>query len=167
MTFDKLTLHKEFNYKEKLKIKKLKHNFLKKRNFRKFNFIQKYSEKNLKKIFIIVSHVFCFPSILLIKKLNDKLRFCVKNRKFDSIIKKNKYSISLIIETFAQLSKIKIFFKIDIFQNFHRLKMRKYSKTWSFLSRNSTLTNNAFYHSIWSKKFLFNNITSMTCFEIF
>ena len=41
------------------------------------------------------------------------------------MIKKNKYSISLIIETFAQLSKVKIFSKINIRQIFHKLRMKK------------------------------------------
>ena len=41
------------------------------------------------------------------------------------MIKKNRYSISLIIETFAQLSKTKIFSKINIRQIFHKLRMKK------------------------------------------
>ena len=94
-------------------------------NFWKLNFVKKYFENNLKKEFIIISHASCFSSILLIKKSSEELKFCVDYRKLNQMIKKNKYSISLIIETFAQLSKAKIFSKINIRQIFHKLRMKK------------------------------------------
>ena len=109
-----------------IKKKKTKTQFSeKKKSFRKFDFVNKYFEKNVKKNFIIVNYAFYFLSILLIKKSNNKLRFWVNYRKFNQMIKKNKYLISLIIETFTQLSKIYIYFKINIRQNFHNLKMKE------------------------------------------
>ena len=41
------------------------------------------------------------------------------------MIKKDRYSIFLIRKTFAQLSHVKIFFKIDIRQIFHKIKMNE------------------------------------------
>jgi hypothetical protein len=45
------------------------------------------------------------------------------NRKLNQLIKKNRYSLSLIDETFAHLSKTKYFIKLDIRQTFHRIKI--------------------------------------------
>ena len=41
------------------------------------------------------------------------------------MIRKDRYLTSLIIEIFAQLSKIKIFFKINNCQAFHKLKIKE------------------------------------------
>jgi hypothetical protein len=51
------------------------------------------------------------------------LRFCVNYRKLNAIIKKNWYSISLIAETIARLSKAKWMIKIDIRHAFNRICM--------------------------------------------
>jgi hypothetical protein len=67
--------------------------------------IKKYLQKHLNKDFIessIASYAFF---ILFTKKLDEELRFCVNYRKLNVIIKKNKYLISLIVETIARLSK--------------------------------------------------------------
>ena len=120
-TSNKLTSHRRHNRKIKSKEnQKLKHNFFKNISFRKLNFVKKYFENNLKKEFIVVSYTSCFSSILLIKKANDKLWFCVNYRKLNQITKKNKYSILLIIETFAQLFKTKKCFKIKKRQAFYK-----------------------------------------------
>ena len=119
--FDELTSHRKHDHKIVIeKNQKLNHSSLREMSFRKLNFVKKYFENNLKKEFIMISHAFCFSSILLIKKLSEELKFCVDYRKLNQMIKKDKYSISLIIETFAQLSKAKIFSKIDIRQIFHK-----------------------------------------------
>ena len=94
-------------------------------NFRKFDFVKKYFENNLKKEFIIVNYTFCSSSILLIKESNDELKFCVNYQKFNQMIKKCRYFISLITKIVAQLSKIKIFSKINIRQIYHKLRMKK------------------------------------------
>ena len=114
-TSNELTLHREHDYK--IKIKKI--------NFRKLDFVKKYFENNLKKEFIIVNYAFCLSSILLIKKSNDKLKFCVNYRKLNQMIKKNRYFISFITKIFAQLLKVKIFFKINIRQIFHKFRMKE------------------------------------------
>jgi hypothetical protein len=68
--------------------------------------IEKYLQKHLNKDFIKTSTISYASSILFAKKLNEELRFCVDYRKLKAITKKNKYSISLIVETIARLSKV-------------------------------------------------------------
>ena len=124
---DELTSHREHDHKIAIEEnQKLNHNSLRKISFRELNFVKKYFENNLKKKkFIVVNHAICSSSILLIKKSSEELKFCVDYRKLNQMIKKNRYSISLIIEIFAQLSKVKIFSKINIRQIFHKLRMKK------------------------------------------
>ena len=126
ITSDELTSHREHDHIIVIKEnQKLNHNSLREISFRELNFVKKYLENHLKKEFIVVSHAFYFSSILLIKKSSEELKFCVDYRKLNQMIKKDKYSISLIIETFAQLSKVKIFSTINIRQIFHKLRMKK------------------------------------------
>ncbi len=69
--------------------------------------IKKYLKKHLNKDFIESSTASYASSILFAKKSNDELRFCVNYRKLNAITKKNKYSISLIVETIVLLFKTK------------------------------------------------------------
>jgi hypothetical protein len=101
--FDYISLYKMFE--EELKI------------------VKKYLEDNLKKNFIVASRSFFASSVMFMKKTNESLRFCVDYRKFNQLIKKNKYSLSLIEETLTHLSKMKYFIKLDIRQTFHRIRI--------------------------------------------
>jgi hypothetical protein len=69
--------------------------------------IKQYLKEHLNKKFIESSTTSYVSSILFAKKLEEELRFCVDYRKLNAIIKKNRYSISLIAETIARLSKAK------------------------------------------------------------
>jgi hypothetical protein len=69
--------------------------------------IKKYLKEHLDKNFIESSIAFYASLILFAKKSDDELRFCVNYRKLNVIIKKNKYSISLIAEIIARLFKTK------------------------------------------------------------
>jgi hypothetical protein len=69
--------------------------------------IKKYLKEHLDKDFIEFSTAFYASSILFAKKSDDELRFCVNYKKLNVIIKKNKYSISLIAEIIARLFKAK------------------------------------------------------------
>jgi hypothetical protein len=69
--------------------------------------IKKYLKKHLNKEFIESSIASYVSSILFAKKFEEGLRFCVDYRKLNAIIKKNRYSILLITETIARLSKTK------------------------------------------------------------
>ncbi len=73
----------------------------------KLQLVKKYLKEHLDKDFIESSIAFYVSSILFVKKSEDELRFCVNYRKLNAIIKKNRYSISLIAETIARLSKAK------------------------------------------------------------
>jgi hypothetical protein len=67
--------------------------------------IKKYLKEHLDKNFIESNIAFYASLILFAKKSDDELRFCVNYRKLNAIIKKNKYSISLIAETIVRLFK--------------------------------------------------------------
>jgi hypothetical protein len=69
--------------------------------------MKKYIKEHLNKDFIESSTASYASSILFAKKSDDELRFCVNYRKLNAIIKKNRYSILLIAETIARLSKTK------------------------------------------------------------
>jgi hypothetical protein len=69
--------------------------------------MKKYLKEHLNKNFIESSTAFYASFILFAKKSDDELRFCVNYRKLNAIIKKNRYSTSLIAETIARLSKAK------------------------------------------------------------
>jgi hypothetical protein len=73
----------------------------------KLQLVKKYLKEHLDKNFIKSSTASYVSSILFAKKSEDELRFCVNYRKLNAIIKKNRYSISLIAETIARLSKAK------------------------------------------------------------
>jgi hypothetical protein len=69
--------------------------------------VKKYLKEHLNKSFIESSIASYVSLILFAKKSEDELRFCVDYRKLNAIIKKNRYLISLIVETIARLSKAK------------------------------------------------------------
>jgi hypothetical protein len=69
--------------------------------------VKKYLKEHLNKRFIESSTASYVSLILFAKKSNEELHFCVNYRKLDVIIKKNKYSISLIAKIIARLFKAK------------------------------------------------------------
>jgi hypothetical protein len=85
--------------------------------------VKKYLENNLKKNFIVANRSFFASSVMFIKKADESLRFYVDYRKLNQLIKKNKYSLSLIEKTLTHLSKTKYFTKLDIRQIFHRIRI--------------------------------------------
>ncbi len=85
--------------------------------------IKKYLKEHLNKDFIESSTAFYASSILFAKKSDDELKFRVNYRKLNAIIKKNRYSISLIAETTVRLSKTKWMIKINIRHAFNRIRM--------------------------------------------
>jgi hypothetical protein len=85
--------------------------------------VKKYLENNLEKKFIIANCSSFVSSIMFMKKTNESLKFCVDYRKLNQLIKKNKYSLSLIDETLTHLDKTKYFIKLNIKQTFYRIKI--------------------------------------------
>ncbi len=69
--------------------------------------VKKYLKKHPNRNFIELSTTSYASLILIAKKSDERLRFCVNYRKLNVIIKKNKYSIFLIVETIVRLSKAK------------------------------------------------------------
>jgi hypothetical protein len=89
----------------------------------KLKIVKKYLENNLKKRFIVANRSFFASSVMFMKKTNESLRFCVDYKKLNQLIKKNKYSLSLIDETLIHLKKKKYFIKLNIRQTFHRIRI--------------------------------------------
>jgi hypothetical protein len=85
--------------------------------------MKKYLKEHLNKEFIESSTTLYASSILFAKKSDDELRFCVDYKKLNVIIKKNRYSISLIAKTIVRLFKTKWMTKIDIRHAFNRIRM--------------------------------------------
>ena len=85
--------------------------------------LKKYLEENFRKNFISLNNVSFFSSILFIIKFNKKLRFCVNYRKFNIIIKRNDYFISLIDETLIKFIECKYITKLNIIAVFNKLWM--------------------------------------------
>ena len=69
----------------------------------KFEQVKKYLNEHIKKEFVVSSYALFASFVLFIKKLNEKLRFCVEYRKLNVIIKKNRYFISLINEVLIRI----------------------------------------------------------------
>ncbi len=84
-----------------------------------------YLNENLSKDFIRVSRSQTIVFVLFIKKLEEKLCFCVNYQDLNVITVKNQYSLSLISETLNHLSRAKIFIKLNIISAFNRLRIKE------------------------------------------
>ncbi len=75
---------------------------------------KQYLIENLEKGFIENSNSPFVSSILFIKKADGKLRFCINYWKLNSLTCNDPYSILCINELLRQMSKARIFTKLDI-----------------------------------------------------
>ena len=95
--------------------------------YRMFSFklqkIKKYLNENLLKNFIIFSKILYFSSVLFALKINKDLRFCVDYRKFNVMIKRNRYFLSLIEEMIKKIISCKHFIRLNIIVVFNKLRM--------------------------------------------
>ena len=91
-------------------------------------FVKKFLEEHLKKIFIEASSAPCSSPILLAKKPGGGIRFYVDYWKLNKLTKKDAYPLPLIAKTITRLKKAVIFMKIDIQQAFHKLRIAVESK---------------------------------------
>ena len=89
----------------------------------KFQQVKKYLNKHLKKEFIVSSYASFASLVLFIKKLNERLRFCVNYKKLNVIIKRNRYFISLINEILIKTQKCKYLTRLKIITIFNELRM--------------------------------------------
>ena len=60
---------------------------------------------------------------IFVKKKDHSLRMCVDYRPFNEVIIKNKYPLPCIDILFYQLSKAKVFSKIDLRSGYHQIKI--------------------------------------------
>jgi len=67
-------------------------------SFYKLQKVKNYLNENLFKEFIIFSKASYFSFVLFALKANEDLQFCVDYQKLNAIIKRNRYSLSLIDE---------------------------------------------------------------------
>ena len=112
--------HKPFNHKLHFNsISKIKASHLYKISTRELTVIKEYLIKNLKKDFIKPLSSFFLLSILFVKKKNGDLKFCINYRNLNQLIKKNRCSLSFILEILAQLFSAIIFTKLNIRYTFN------------------------------------------------
>ncbi len=69
--------------------------------------VKKYLINHLNKEFIFFSFVSYVSLILFVEKKDDSLRFCVDYRKLNALIKRDRYSLSLIDEILARIQESK------------------------------------------------------------
>ena len=85
--------------------------------------VKKYLNEHLKKKFIVSSHTSFASLILFVEKPNEELRFYVDYKKLNAIIKRNRYSISLINEILAKIQGYKYLTRLNIITAFNKLRM--------------------------------------------
>jgi len=91
---------------------------------------KKYLKKNFKKDFINSSSTFFAFLVLFVAKPNEELHFYVDYRKLNTLIRRNRYSISLIKKTLARVMGYKYLIKLDIIVAFNKLRMHLNSKNY-------------------------------------
>jgi hypothetical protein len=87
--------------------------------------LRRYLDENLAKKFIRVSKSLVVSLVIFVKKSKEEFRFYVDYWDLNAITIKNRYSLSLIIETLNRLSRAKMFIKLDIISAFNRLRIKK------------------------------------------
>ncbi len=126
---DQLSLHHFYNHKielideEMLSWSKLYQMF-----DHKLQKIKKYLIKHLNKEFIFFSFASYVSLILFIEKKDDSLRFCVNYRKLNALIKRDRYSLSLIDETLTWIQESKYLTQLNIIVTFNKLRMHSDNK---------------------------------------
>jgi len=86
--------------------------------------LYKWLDKNLDKMFICESSSPAASPILFLKQKEGSLRLYVDYREFNEGTIKNPYPLPLVKETFMQLSRAKIFTKLDIRGAYNLIRMR-------------------------------------------
>jgi hypothetical protein len=100
-------------------------------SFYKLQKVKKYLNENLSNFFIIFSKVSYFSSILFTLKANENLWFYVNYWKLNAIIKKNRYSLSLIDEIIDKIVDCKHLTQLDIILIFNKLQMHSDSENYT------------------------------------
>ncbi len=90
--------------------------------------MKNYLIKHLNKDFISSSSASYASLILFVEKKNDSLRFCVNYRKLNALTKRDRYSLSLIDETFVRIQESKYLTRLNIIVTFNKLRMHSDSE---------------------------------------
>jgi len=90
--------------------------------------MKNYLTEHLNKDFISSSSASYASLILFIEKKDDNLRFCINYRKFNALIKRNRYFLSLIDETLARIQDSKYLTQLNIIVAFNKLRMHSSSE---------------------------------------
>ncbi len=126
---DQLSSHRFYDHKIELTDEET---FSRSRLYQMFNHklqkIKKYLIDHLNKEFIFFSFASYVSLILFIEKKDDSLRFCVDYRKLNALIKRDRYSLSLIDETFARIQESKYLTRLNIIVAFNKLRMHSDSE---------------------------------------
>ncbi len=126
---DQLSLHCFYNHKIELIDEEM---FSRSRLYQMFNHklqkIKKYLIKHLNKEFIFFSFASYVSLILFAEKKDESLRFCVDYRKLNALIKRNRYSLSLIDEILARIQESKYLTQLNIIVMFNKLRMHSDSE---------------------------------------
>ncbi len=93
--------------------------------------VKKYLNENLFKEFITLSKASYFSSVLFALKANENLWFCVDYRKLNAIIKRNRYSLSLIDEMINKIVGCKHLTRLNIISTFNKLRMHSDSENYT------------------------------------
>ena len=113
--------------------------------------LKKYFDENFRKNFIIVNLIFFVSFVLFVIKFNDDFRFCVNYRKFNVIIKRNRYFISLIEKTLTKIIDVKYFTKLNVIAIFNKFRMN---------SKNENLITFIIFLNFYKYKILFFDFTN-------
>ncbi len=126
---NQLSLHRFYNHKIELINEET---FFQSRLYQMFDHklqkIKKYLINHLNKKFIFFSFASYILLILFIEKKDDSLRFYVNYRKLNALIKRNRYSLSLIDETFIHIQESKYLTQLNIIVAFNKLRMHSDSE---------------------------------------
>jgi hypothetical protein len=99
-TFNMFASHRFYDHKIVLEKNVISsYIFLYKMFEKELKIVKKHLENNLKKNFIVANRLLFVSSVMFMKKTNESLRFCVDYKKLNQLIKKNRYSLSLIEKT--------------------------------------------------------------------
>jgi len=93
--------------------------------------VKKYLNENLFKEFITSSKASYFSSVLFILKANEDLWFCIDYWKLNAIIKRNRYSLSLIDEMIEKIVGCKHLIWLNIILTFNKMQMHSDSENYT------------------------------------
>ena len=93
--------------------------------------MKEYLTEHLSHSFITASNYLYTSPILFVKKPGSSLQFYIDYCKLNTLTKKDTYPIPRINKLLAQVSKAKIFTKLDIRQAFHRIRINLQSEDYT------------------------------------